>query len=108
VFGERPIGSLVIRFYGERESAGPDEQRIFDLLAAQTAPALEAARLYATSTLEREHERALRATPWARADTLNERHVLALPVRSGGQFFRAPSAGVCLYEPSGELVCAAA
>src|SRR5438477_8927383 len=58
--GDRPIGALIVRFYVHQRVLGTDEQRLLLLLAAQVAPALEAARLYATSTLEREHERALR------------------------------------------------
>src|SRR6478736_7407018 len=45
---DRPIGALVVRFYRERPATGADEARILDLLAALAAPALEAARLYAS------------------------------------------------------------
>jgi PAS domain S-box-containing protein len=105
---DRPIGALVIRFYAERPLAGPDEDRILGLLAAQAAPALEAARLYAASTLERAHERALREITQALAENLDERQVLQLAVRYGAQLFRAPYARVWLIEPGGELSCAAA
>src|SRR5579859_1338502 len=50
--GERSVGALIVRFYNERRVLRPDEERILLLLAAQVAPALEAARLYATSILE--------------------------------------------------------
>lgn len=108
LFGDQPIGALVIRFYSERRHAGADDQRIFDFLAAQAAPALEAARLYASSTLAREHERALREITSALAENLDERHVLELAVHYSAELFRAPYSRVWLFEPGGELSCAAA
>jgi PAS domain S-box-containing protein len=102
------IGALVVRFYGERPVTGADEERILSLLAALAAPALEAARLYASSTLEREHERTLREITSALADNLDERHVLQLAVRRGAQLLQSLYARVWLFEPSGELSCAAA
>ena len=83
----------------------PDHARI---ASAQVAPALEAARLYATSTLEREHERALREITQALAVNLDERQVLDLAVRYGATLLRAPYARVWLTQPSGEMSCAAA
>jgi PAS domain S-box-containing protein len=106
--GDRPIGALVIRFYSARHVAGPDEHRILKLLAAEAAPALEAARLYATTTLQREHERALREITQALAENLDERHVLDLAVHYSAELFRAPYARIWLFEPSGALSCAAA
>ena len=53
----RPIGALIVRFYTERRTCVDDEHRTLALLAAQVAPALEAARLYAASTIDRQHER---------------------------------------------------
>jgi PAS domain S-box-containing protein len=106
--GDRSIGALVIRFYSARHTPGPDENRILKLLAAQAAPALEAARLYATTTLQREHERALREITQAVAENLDERQVLDLAVRYSAQLFGAPFARIWLREPSGELSCAAA
>src|SRR5215831_6688819 len=103
-----PIGALVIRFYGQRPITGADEARILDLLAALAAPALEAARLYASSELEREHERALREITSALAENLDEHHVLELAVNRGARLLRAPYARVWLVEPSGEFSCAAA
>jgi PAS domain S-box-containing protein len=102
------IGALVVRFYGERPMTGADEERILSLLAALAAPALEAARLYASSTLEREHERTLREITSALAENLDERHVLQLAVRRGAQLLQSLYARVWLFEPSGELSCAAA
>jgi PAS domain S-box-containing protein len=102
------IGALVMRFYGERPSTGDDEERIVNLLAALAAPALEAARLYANSRLEREHERTLREITSALAENLDERHVLDLAVLRGAQLLQSPYARVWLFEPSGELSCAAA
>ncbi|HEY2596556.1 MAG TPA: GAF domain-containing protein, partial [Chloroflexota bacterium] len=75
---DRPIGALVIRFYSPRPSTGADEARTLDLLAALAAPALEAARLYANSQLERERERTLREITSALAENLDEHHVLEL------------------------------
>src|SRR5947209_9125767 len=106
--GDRPIGALVIRFYSARHVPGPGEHRILKLLAAEAAPALEAARLYATTTLQREHERALREITQALAENLDERHVLDLAVHYSAELFRAPYARIWLFEPSGELSCAAA
>jgi PAS domain S-box-containing protein len=103
----QPIGALVIRFYSARVAASPDEDRVLKLLAAQAAPALEAARLYATSTLERAHERALREITQALAENMDERHVLELAVEYGAQLFRAPYARVWLFDGD-ELSCAAA
>ena len=105
---DRPIGALVVRFYSRRTKVGPDHERVLKLLAAQAAPALEAARLYATSTLEREHERALREITSALAEHLDERYVLSLAVRYSAQLFRAPYARIWLIERSGELSCAGA
>ena len=102
------IGALAIRFYGERPITGAEEQRILGLLAALAAPALEAARLYASSTLEREHERALRDITSALAENLDERHVLDLAVRRSAELLQAPYARVWLFELNGELSCAAA
>ena len=106
--GERCIGALVIRFYSAPHVPAPDEDRVLKLLAAQAAPALEAARLYATTTLQREHERALREITQALAENLDERQVLDLAVHYSAQLFRAPYARIWLREPSGELSCAAA
>ncbi|MCA1646449.1 MAG: GAF domain-containing protein [Chloroflexi bacterium] len=105
---DRPIGALVVRFYGQRRVLGADEQRMLGLLAAQVAPALEAARLYATSNLERERERALREITQALAVNLDERQVLDLAVRYGATLLRAPYARVWLTEANGEMSCAAA
>src|SRR6266852_3282900 len=105
--GDRPIGALVVRFY-QRRVLGDDEERLLLLLAAQVAPALEAARLYATSNLEREHERALREITQALAVNLDERQVLELAVRYGATLLRSPHARVLLLQQSGEMSCAAA
>jgi PAS domain S-box-containing protein len=105
---DRPIGALVIRFYSERPITGADEARILDLLAALAAPALEAARLYASSELGREHERALREITSALAENLDEHHVLELAVQRSAQLLGAPYARVWLAEPTGEFICAAA
>jgi PAS domain S-box-containing protein len=102
------IGALVLRFYADRQLVGADEERILGVLAGLAAPALEAARLYATSTLEREHERALREITSALAENLDERNVLELAVRRGAQLLQAPYARVWLLEPSGNFSCAAA
>ena len=106
--GERCIGALVIRFYSALHVPVHDEDRVLKLLAAQAAPALEAARLYATTTLQREHERALREITEALAENLDERQVLELAVHYSAELFRAPYARIWLREPSGELSCAAA
>ncbi|MBV9597253.1 MAG: GAF domain-containing protein [Chloroflexi bacterium] len=105
---DRPIGALVIRFYGERRVTGADEARTLDLLAALAAPALEAARLYASSQLGREHERTLREITSALAENLDEHHVLELAVNRSAELLQAPYARVWLIEPDGELSCAAA
>jgi PAS domain S-box-containing protein len=105
---DRPIGALVIRFYGQRPITGADESRTLDLLAALAAPALEAARLYASSELEREHERALREITSVLAENFDERHVVELAVNRSADLLRAPYARVWLLEPTGELSCAAA
>ena len=60
------------------------------LLAAQVAPALEAARLYATSNVERQHEQALREITQALAANLDERQVLDLAVGYGASMLKAP------------------
>ncbi|HEY2201759.1 MAG TPA: GAF domain-containing protein, partial [Solirubrobacteraceae bacterium] len=105
---DRPIGALVIRFYSPRPSTGADEARTLDLLAALAAPALEAARLYANSQLERERERTLREITSALAENLDEHHVLELAVHRSAQLLGAPFARVWLVEPTGEFLCAAA
>jgi PAS domain S-box-containing protein len=102
------IGALVLRFYGPRPFSDVDENRVLSLLAALAAPALEAARLYAASTLAREHERALREITSMLAENLDERDVLQMAVQRGAQLLQAPYARVWLFEPSGELSCAAA
>src|SRR5215471_7047467 len=79
--GDRPIGALVVRFYREGVVLGDQDRQVMTLLAAQVAPALEAARLYATSTRDRQHERALREITQAMAVNLDERQVLTLAVR---------------------------
>jgi PAS domain S-box-containing protein len=108
LLAERPVGALVIRFYARRPLRGADEERVLQLLAAEAAPALEAARLYATSALEREHERALREITSALAENLDERQVLDLAVRHSAQLMRSPYARVWVLEETGELSCAAA
>src|SRR3984893_9779111 len=106
--GDRSVGALIVRFYNQVRVLGPDEERILLLLAAQVAPALEAARLYATSTLEREHERALREITQALAVNLDERRVLDLAVGYGASLLKAPYGRIWLLESTGELSCAAA
>jgi PAS domain S-box-containing protein len=108
MLGEQPVGALVVRFYSQRHKLGPEEDRILKLLADQAAPALEAARLYATTSLQREHERALREITQALAENLDERQVLDLAVHYSAQLFKAPYARIWLIEPDGELRCAAA
>jgi PAS domain S-box-containing protein len=108
LLGDRPIGALMVRFYRERREFGPDDQQLLTVLAAQVAPAVEAARLYATSTQERQQERALREITQALAVNLDERNVLDLAVRYGAALLQAPYARVWLLVPGGELVCAAA
>src|SRR5438270_523527 len=84
------------------------------LLAAQVAPALEAARLYAESDDERARERVLREITQALAANLDERHVLDLAVEYAAQLLESPYARVWLIAPSdnnnsnNELYCAAA
>ena len=104
---DRAIGALVVRFYRPR-AARPDEERTLELLAAQVAPALEAARLYATSRVERERERALREITQAVAANLDERRVLDLAVDYAARLLDAPYARIWLCEPDGQLQCAAA
>src|ERR1700681_4148181 len=106
--GDRPIGALVVRFYADRRVLEAAEERMLLLLAAQVAPALEAARLYAASSLERQHERALREITQALAVNLDERRVLDLAVGYGASLLKAPYARIWLVEASGELSCAAA
>ena len=102
------MGALVLRYYGERPLTGADEERILNLLAALAAPALEAARLFASSTLEREHERALREITSTLAENLDERHVLELAVHRGAQLLQSPYSRVWLFGSDGGLICAAA
>src|SRR5438128_520491 len=97
--GDRPIGALLVRFYDQRRVLGADEERMLLLLAAQVAPALEAARLYANSNLERERERALREITQALAVNLDEHQVLELAVGYGATLLRAPYARVWLTQP---------
>ena len=104
---DRAIGALVVRFYRPRP-ARADQERTLALLAAQVAPALEAARLYATSRVERERERALREITQALAANLDERRVLELAVEHGARLLAAPYARVWLCQPDGQLACAAA
>src|SRR6202022_284954 len=106
--GDRSVGALIVRFYHERRGLGPDEERMLLLIAAQVAPALEAARLYATTNLERQHERALREITQALAVNFDERQVLDLAVGYGASLLKAPYARVWLIEESGHLRCAAA
>jgi signal transduction histidine kinase len=108
LLGDRTIGALVVRFYSARPDHGPEVERMLDLLAAQAAPALEAARLYAATTLQREHERALREITQALAENLDERQVLDLAVYYSTQLFKSPYARIWLIEPDGQLSCAAA
>jgi PAS domain S-box-containing protein len=106
--GDRPLGALVVRFYHDRQALGPEDEQLLTLLAAQVAPALEAARLYATTSQERQHERALREITQALAVNLDERQVLDLAVRYSARLLRAPYARIWLLVPGGELICAAA
>ena len=106
--GDRSVGALIVRFYTERRVLGPDEERMLLLLAAQVAPALEAARLYAASHIERQHEQALREITQALAANLDERQVLDLAVGYGASMLKAPYARIWLVEETGELSCAAA
>jgi len=106
--GDRSVGALTVRFYNERRDLGPDEERILVLLAAQIAPALEAARLDAASSLARQHERALGEITQALATNLDERQVLDLAVGYAASLLDAPYARIWLVEESGELSCAAA
>src|SRR5919202_1001825 len=90
---DRAIGALVVRFYRPR-AARADEERTLELLAAQVAPALEAARLYATSRVERERERALREIAQSLDANQDERRVLELAVQHGARLPDAPYARV--------------
>ncbi len=104
---DQAIGALVARFYSARALRAED-LRTLSLLAAQMAPALEAARLYARVQWERERERALREVTQALAMNLDEKRVLDLAVRYATSLLNAPFARVWLMRPDGELGCAAA
>jgi signal transduction histidine kinase len=104
---DQAIGALVARFYSQR-TIEPEDVHTLSLLAAQMAPALEAARLYARVQWERERERALREVTQALAMNLDEKRVLALAVRYASSLLNAPYARVWLMRPDGELGCAAA
>ncbi|HLZ31478.1 MAG TPA: GAF domain-containing protein [Chloroflexota bacterium] len=106
--GDRSVGALIVRFYTKRRVLGPDEERMMLLLAAQVAPALEAARLYAASNVARQHEQALREITQALAANLDERQVLDLAVGYCASMLKAPYARIWLIEDTGELSCAAA
>jgi PAS domain S-box-containing protein len=105
--GDRAVGALVARFY-HPVRLGPNEARVLALLAAHLAPALEAARLYARSNLESQRERALREITQALAANLTEGEVLDLAVKHSARLLQALYARVWLFEPSGDLSCAAA
>jgi PAS domain S-box-containing protein len=104
----RPVGAMIVRFYDRPHALGKDQERTLMMLAAHVAPALEAARLYAATSVERQHERALREIAQALAANLDERKVLELAVSYGAQLLKAPYARVWILQPSGELSCAAA
>ncbi len=104
---DRAIGALVVRFY-KPHAVSAQEEEILALLAAQVAPAMEAARLYAQSNVERERERVLREITQALAANLDERHVLDLAVEYATQLLESPYARVWIFVPAGELTCAAA
>jgi signal transduction histidine kinase/transcriptional regulator with GAF, ATPase, and Fis domain len=104
---DQAIGALVARFYSPRTLAAED-LRTLSLLAAQMAPALEAARLYARVQWERERERALREVTQALAMNLDEKQVLDLAVRHATSLLSAPYGRVWLMQSNGELGCAAA
>ncbi|GAC1322292.1 MAG: hypothetical protein NVSMB2_19530 [Chloroflexota bacterium] len=106
--GERPIGALVVRFYTPRKRRVEDNAWLLSALATQIAPALEAARLYAASNLEREHERVLREVTQALAANLEEQQVLSLAVTYATRVTNAAYGRIWLVTPNGELVCAAA
>src|SRR5262249_25369913 len=66
VVADRGVGVLVVRSYGRR-TFGSREEHVLSLLAAQVAPALEAARLYpASERLAREADQ--RATEQATSE----------------------------------------
>lgn len=104
---DRAIGALVVRFYKPHQVA-PQEEEILALVAAQVAPALEAARLYAESEAERVRERVLREITQALAANLDERHVLDLAVQYAAELLESTYARVWLIASGGELSCAAA
>ncbi|HET6315257.1 MAG TPA: GAF domain-containing protein, partial [Chloroflexota bacterium] len=104
---DRAIGALVVRFYQPHEVSSQEEE-ILELLAAQVAPALEAARLYARSDVERARESVLREITQALAANLDERRVLDLAVEYAARLLESPFARIWLITPGGDLKCAAA
>lgn len=106
--GDRPVGALVVRYYTHDTPRGEANRWLLSALAAQIAPALEAARLYAASNLEREHERVLREITQALAANLDERQVLSLAVKYATRVTSAPYGRLWLFTSDGGLMCAAA
>jgi diguanylate cyclase (GGDEF)-like protein/PAS domain S-box-containing protein len=99
---DRLIGVLTVHFFAAQEFVH-DQAEVLALLAAQLAPAVELAQLYAARASLYERERLLRDMSRSLASDLDEAHVLELAARHVSELVAAPYTRVWLAQPDGTL-----
>ncbi len=100
--GDQAVGALVVHTLTPRRF-GLDEVQLLTLLAAQVAPALEAARLYAESERRRAEAEALADLARQGAAEADADRVVSLVTEQACRLVHADFAWVTLAEPDGTL-----
>jgi diguanylate cyclase (GGDEF)-like protein/PAS domain S-box-containing protein len=104
---DRLIGVLMVHFDSPQRFVH-EQAEVLALLAAQVAPAIDSALLYAERTKLYERERLLREMSRSLASDLDEAHVLTLAARHVSELLSAPYTRILLVQADATLQCAAA
>jgi diguanylate cyclase (GGDEF)-like protein/PAS domain S-box-containing protein len=99
---DRLVGVITAFFYSPQQFVD-DQAEVLALLAAQVAPAVESAQLYAARASLYERERLLRDMSRSLASDLDEAHVLELAARHVSELVAAPYARIWLAQADGTV-----
>jgi GAF domain-containing protein/DNA-binding transcriptional regulator YhcF (GntR family) len=102
VIGERALGALGVRAYSPHHFA-PEQVQLLSLIAAQVAPALEAARLHAESEQRRAEAEALAELALQGIAAADTGRVIGLVTTQACQLLGADYSAVAMPESDGRL-----
>jgi diguanylate cyclase (GGDEF)-like protein/PAS domain S-box-containing protein len=101
---DRLIGVLAVHFFSSQRIVR-EQAEVLSLLAAQVAPALDAAQLQASIANRYEREKLLREMSRSLASDLDEQHVLDLAARHASDLVQSPYACIWLAQSDGAVRC---